>query len=151
MNQKKRYVAIILSFTLLILVIGALWPPLSSIISVRTVQGEKFYSPRVSSEEAWFAGYSIFVLRPPIFHVLSNESIKWQKCKKLSDGLLRIFQNYRDIFSEVNLPFEYIAETSGYGYSAYIRTNEVIIFIDLYPDKNGDVPDLKEYGVCDTK
>ena len=125
---------------------------IGALVSVGAVQGQRYYSPRASSEEAWFAGYSIFIFRPPIFRITGGENVKWQQCQKLEKGIAGIFSNYEKLSSVVDGPFEYIVEVGEHGYDAYIKSgSDVLVFFSRYPDKSGDLPEKEEHKICNTQ
>jgi hypothetical protein len=113
-----------------------------------TVQDQRFYSPRVTSEEAWFAGYSIFILRPPIFQVSGDDSVVWRSCTRLHKGLAEIFGNFPELSDVTRGPFKVVAESSAYGYTAYIKSGRNVIYLSTYADKSGDLPNMEESDIC---
>lgn len=134
-----------------ILIAGAFWAPLGALVSVGTVQGQRFYSLRVSSEEAWFAGYSIFIFRPPILRIAGDENFGWQRCQKPRREITEILRNFESLSHMAAGPFEYIVESDERGYDAYIKSgSNLLVYLSRYGDKSGDLPSEDERQICDT-
>lgn len=105
------------------------------------VDGVRIYSPFVSGGGG--NGYAFYILHNPY---LATASPPWKPCASLYPSIRGYLKEASDMGATSSI--EYFSQSSGSGYSAYLKLPSVIIFVRGFPDFGGQPPSDAEKKVC---
>ena len=116
-----------------------------------SVKGQMYYSLNVKWLSPWYSnGYEVYVYKEPIYH-LQGDTTEWKKCDRLSSHLESQFIEVGNHEVFFNGPFEYLVEKHPWGYKAYIKSKDYLVYVRGYPDFGGVPPSNEKKAICAKK